>query len=44
MVTFRGKLTPTPRGGGGTLVPVPPEVAGRLKLELPQLPFAEAGE
>src|SRR5256885_1209960 len=44
MVTFRGKLTPTPRGGGGTLVPVPPEVAGRLKLRgMPRIQAVIAG-
>jgi Domain of unknown function (DUF1905)/Bacteriocin-protection, YdeI or OmpD-Associated len=30
MVTFKGRLTPTPRGGGGCLVPVPREVAKKL--------------
>ena len=44
MVTFRGKLTPTPRGSGGTLVPVPPEVAGRLKLRgMPRIQAVIAG-
>ena len=44
MVTFRGKLTPTPRGGGGTLVSVPPEVAGRLKLRgMPRIQAVIAG-
>jgi hypothetical protein len=44
MVTFRGKLTPTPRGGGGTLVPVPPEVATRLKLRgMPKIQAVIAG-
>jgi hypothetical protein len=33
MVKFRGKLTPTPRGGGGTLVPVPRAVATQLGLK-----------
>jgi hypothetical protein len=32
MVTFKGKLTSTPRGGGGTFVPVPRAVAARLGL------------
>ena len=27
MVQFKGKLTPTPGGGGGCLVPVPRDVA-----------------
>ena len=30
MIHFTGRLTPTPRGGGGTLVPVPREVASKL--------------
>jgi hypothetical protein len=30
MLRFRGVLTSTPRGGGGTLVPIPKEVAARL--------------
>ena len=30
VVTFKGVLTPTPRGGGGTLVPVPKSVAAKL--------------
>src|SRR6266699_4344593 len=30
MIRFTGKLTPTPRGGGGTLIPVPKEVAASL--------------
>jgi hypothetical protein len=33
MVRFKGKLTPTPSGGGGTLVPVPREVATKLGLK-----------
>lgn len=32
MVRFKGVLTPTPRGGGGTLVPIPKEVAAKLGL------------
>ncbi len=30
MIRFTGKLTPTPRGGGGTLVLVPKDVAASL--------------
>ena len=30
MIRFTGTLTPTPRGGGGTLVPIPADVAHRL--------------
>ena len=30
MIRFTGRLTPTPRGGGGTLIPVPKEVAASL--------------
>jgi len=30
MVRFRGVLTATPRGGGGTLIPIPKEVAAKL--------------
>lgn len=33
MVKFKGKLTATPRGGGGTLVPVPRDVASKLELD-----------
>ena len=33
MVKFKGVLTPTPRGGGGTLVPIPKEVAAKLGLK-----------
>jgi hypothetical protein len=32
VVAFKGVLTPTPRGGGGTLVPVPKSVAAKLGL------------
>ena len=32
MVKFDGVLTPTPRGGGGCLVPVPKDVAAKLGL------------
>ena len=30
MIRFTGRLTPTPRGGGGTLIPIPKEVAASL--------------
>jgi hypothetical protein len=30
MVKFKGVLTSTPRGGGGTLIPIPKEVAAKL--------------
>ena len=30
MVRFKGVLTATPRGGGGTLVPIPKAVAMKL--------------
>jgi hypothetical protein len=44
MITFQGKLTATPRGGGGTLVPVPPEVAARLGLRgMPKIRAVIAG-
>ena len=33
MVKFEGVLTPTPRGGGGTLVPIPREGATKLGLK-----------
>src|ERR1700680_576157 len=33
MVTFNGVLTPTPRSGGGCLVPVPKDVAIKLGLK-----------
>lgn len=33
MIKFEGVLTPTPRGGGGTLVPIPKDVATRLGLK-----------
>lgn len=44
MVRFRGKLTPTPRGGGGTLVPIPKEVAAKLGLKgMPKINAVIAG-
>jgi hypothetical protein len=30
MVKFKGVLTSTPRGGGGTLIPIPKDVAAKL--------------
>jgi len=45
MATFKGKLTPTPRGGGGCLVPVPREVAARLGLKgMPKIQAMIAGQ
>jgi hypothetical protein len=32
VIKFKGVLTATPSGGGGTLVPVPPDVQARLGL------------
>jgi hypothetical protein len=44
MVKFDGVLTPTVRGGGGTLVPVPREVAARLGLKgMPKVKAVIAG-
>ena len=44
MVKFRGVLTPTARGGGGMLVPVPREVAARLGLKgMPKVQAVIAG-
>jgi hypothetical protein len=45
MVKFKGVLTPTPRGGGGTLVPVPLNVAARLDLKgMPKIQARIAGQ
>src|SRR3979490_3379562 len=45
MVTFRGKLTPTPGGGGGCLVPVPREGASKLGLKgMPKVQCVIAGQ
>jgi uncharacterized protein DUF1905/bacteriocin resistance YdeI/OmpD-like protein len=45
MVTFKGTLTPTPRGGGGCLVPVPCEVAAKLGLKgMPKISAVIAGQ
>lgn len=44
MVTFKGVLTPTPRGGGGTLVPIPRRVARELGLTgMPKVQAVIAG-
>jgi len=45
MVQFKGTLTPTPRGGGGCLVPVPRDVAKTLGLKgMPKVQAAIAGQ
>jgi Domain of unknown function (DUF1905)/Bacteriocin-protection, YdeI or OmpD-Associated len=45
MVTFKGTLTPTQRGGGGCLVPVPRDVAARLGLKgMPKISAVIAGQ
>jgi hypothetical protein len=45
MIKFKGTLTPTPRGGGGTLVPVPREVATKLGLKgMPKIQALIAGQ
>src|SRR3981189_1885520 len=42
---FKGTLTPTPRGGGGTLVPVPRDVAAKLGLKgMPKIQAVIAGQ
>ena len=44
MVKFEGVLTATPRGGGGTLVPIPKEVATKLGLKgMPKIQAVIAG-
>jgi hypothetical protein len=44
VVKFEGVLTSTPRGGGGTLVPIPEEVAARLGLRgMPKIQAVIAG-
>jgi uncharacterized protein DUF1905/bacteriocin resistance YdeI/OmpD-like protein len=44
MPRFKGVLTPTPRGGGGTLVPIPREVADKLGLKgMPKVQAVIAG-
>src|SRR2546428_2130669 len=43
-LTFEGVLTATPRGGGGTLVPIPKEVAAELGLKgFPKIQAVIAG-
>jgi hypothetical protein len=45
VVSFKGKLSPTPRGGGGTLVPVPRDVATKLGLKgMPKIQAVIAGQ
>ena len=45
MARFNGTLTPTPRGGGGCLVPVPREVAAKLGLKgMPKIQAVIAGQ
>jgi len=45
MARFKGTLTPTPRGGGGCLVPVPREVADKLGLKgMPKIQAVIAGQ
>src|SRR3981189_2705035 len=42
---FQGKLTPTPGGGGGTLVPIPRDVAAKLGLKgMPKIQAVIAGQ
>lgn len=44
MVKFEGVLTSTPRGGGGTLVPIPKDVAAQLGLKgMPKIQAVIAG-
>jgi hypothetical protein len=43
-IKFTGKLTSTPRAGGGTLVPIPREVATKLGLKgMPKIQAVIAG-
>jgi hypothetical protein len=45
MATFKAKLTPTPRGGGGTLLPVPASVATEMGLKgMPKVNAMIAGQ
>jgi hypothetical protein len=45
VVKFKGKLTPTPRGGGGCLIPVPRDVAAKLGLKgMPKVQSVIAGQ
>src|SRR6266699_7162765 len=44
MIKFKGVLTATPRGGGGTLVPIPNDVAAKLGLKgMPKIQAVIAG-
>jgi len=44
MVRFKGVLTATPRGGGGTLLPIPRDVAAQLGLKgIPKIQAVIAG-
>ncbi len=44
MPTFKARLTPTPRGGGGTLLPVPRAVATEMGLKgMPKVNAVIAG-
>jgi hypothetical protein len=44
VIRFQGVLTATPRGGGGTLVPVPKDVAAKLGLKgMPKIQAVIAG-
>ena len=44
MPTFKGVLASTPRGGGGTLVPVPKQVAAQMGLKgMPKVQAVIAG-
>jgi hypothetical protein len=44
VIRFTGRLTPTPRGGGGTLIPVPNDVAVSLGLKgMPKVKATIAG-
>src|SRR3989454_11319818 len=44
MPSFNGVLTATPRGGGGTLVPIPKAVAAQLGLKgMPKVQAVIAG-
>jgi len=44
MVRFKGVLIATPRGGGGTLVPIPKDVAAQLGLKgMPKIKAVIAG-
>jgi len=45
MARFKGTLTPTPGGGGGCLVPVPPDVAAKLGPKgMPKIQAVIAGQ